>query len=310
VERRGPPENVDDGCGRGPGQTGWLSGVDSLGRPVGAGPVHLDATGRCRGLESIDDRRYDPTQVGSLILGPPLEMSALAGRKAPGYIVSPALNGDDAVLFVPGLGGRTRFVADWNAPGWEPVIRRATWNQPMNLPPLDERGSSLASLLARSGSPRVVLVGHSMGGLVCLEAARRIGSQLRGIVVMCQNPPHRTPLSKLVDLPDLELAEQIGGVPSHVLDNAAALSEYARLWRSEYRLLNRYLESDPRPVLNAPMVAVGATDDPSSNNAQFLEDWQEYTTGRLAVHMIDGGHQMVEQLSAESVHEWVREVCR
>lgn len=230
------------------------------------------------------------------------------GKKAPGYIVRPALDDDDAVIFVPGLGGRTRFVDNWNAPGWEPVIRRATWNQPLNLPPLDERGSSLASLLAGTGTPHVILVGHSMGGLVCLEAAHRLGRRLRGIVVMCQNPPHRTPISELVNLPDLELAEQIGGVPPHVMNNAAVLSEFARLWRSEYRLLNRYLETNPRPVLHAPMIAVGATDDPSSNNMRFLEDWQEYTTDRLAVHMVDGGHQMVEQLSPESVYAWVRDL--
>jgi surfactin synthase thioesterase subunit len=232
---------------------------------------------------------------------------SLDAKKTPGYVVSPALDGSDSVVFVPGLGGRTRFVADWNAPGRELIIRRATWNRPMNLPPIDERGASLAALLARSGSPGVVLVGHSMGGLVCLEAAKHLREQLRGIVIMCQNPPHRTPLSALVDLPDLELADQLG-VPPHVMNNASVLGQYADLWRTEYRLLNRYLESDPRPVLNAPMVAVGATDDPSSNNLHLLEAWQKYTTDRLSVHLVDGGHQMVEQLPPESVHQWVREV--
>lgn len=232
----------------------------------------------------------------------------MGGKKTPGYLISPALDGADAVIFVPGLGGRTRFVDNWNAPGWDPVIRRATWNQPLNLPPIDERGTSLASLLTGAGAASVILVGHSMGGLVCLEAAHRLGRQLRGIVIMCQNPPHRTPLSELVNLPDRELAEQIGGVPPHVMDNAAVLGEYARLWRWEYQLLNRYLESRPRPVLNAPMVAVGATDDPSSNNVQLLQDWQQYTTDRLAVHMAEGGHQMVEQLPPERLYGWVREV--
>lgn len=227
-------------------------------------------------------------------------------RNAAGYIVSPALDGGDAVIFVPGLGGRTKFVDRWNAPGWKPVIRRATWNQPLNLPPIDERGTSLASALTRAGSSNVILVGHSMGGLVCLEAARHLGQQLCGIVLMCQNPPHRTPLSELPNLPDQELAEQLD-VPRHIVDHAPTLSEYARLWRSEYRLLNRYLEARPHPVLNVPMIAVGAADDPSSNNLQFLEGWNEYTTKRLSVQLIDGGHQMVEQLSPESLYEWVGE---
>jgi surfactin synthase thioesterase subunit len=236
----------------------------------------------------------------------PLEMNAVDETKTASYVVSPALDSDDAVIFVPGLGGRTRFVDDWNAPERDPVIRRATWNQPTRLPPIDERGASLASLVAEAGST-VVLVGHSMGGLVCLEAARHLGRQVRGVVVVCQNPPHRTPISGLIHLPDAELAEQLG-VPAHVLSNPAILGEYARLWRAEYQLLNQYLETEPRPVLKAPIVAVGAADDPSSNNVPFLRDWQQYTTESLSVHLHDGGHQVIEDLPPETVHAWIREV--
>jgi surfactin synthase thioesterase subunit len=230
----------------------------------------------------------------------------VGGQEPASYIVSPALDGDQAVIFVPGLGGRTKFVDQWNEPGREPVIRRANWSQPMSVSPIDERGAALASLVAHSGATDVVLVGHSMGGLVCLEAAKHLEQQLRGTVIMCQYPPHRTPLSPLAELPDRALAEEIEA-PPHIVDTAA-LPEYARLWRSEYQLLNRYLESDPRPVLNAPMIAVGATDDASSSNIEYLNDWSHYTTEWLSVQMTDGGHQIVEQLPSETLHEWVRKV--
>jgi surfactin synthase thioesterase subunit len=228
--------------------------------------------------------------------------------KAPAYVVSPEPGDGDCVVFVPGLGGRTKFVAQWNVPGADPVIRKATWNRPLDLPPIDERGRSLAALLAGSAAPGVVLIGHSMGGLVCLEAARHLGDRLRGLVVLCQNPPHRTPFSELIDLPDRELAEQVGGVPPHVLDNEPVLGQYAALWRTEYRLLNAYLDADPRPVLDVPMVVVGALDDPSSNNRTFLEAWRKYTTGGLSVHLVPGGHQVVEDLAPETVRSWVDEV--
>jgi surfactin synthase thioesterase subunit len=237
----------------------------------------------------------------------PLEMNAVDATKTAGYVISPALDGDDAVIFVPGLGGRTRFVDDWNAPGREPVIRRATWNQPLHLPPIDERGAALASLVTDAGAEGVVLVGHSMGGLVCLEAAARLGPRVRGVVVVCQHPPHRTPISPLIHLSDPDLAGHLG-VPPHVLDNPAVLGEYARLWRAEYQLLNGYLEAEPRPVIEAPIVAVGAADDPSSNNVEFLRDWRRYTTGRLSVHLHDGGHQVIEDLPPETVHTWISEV--
>ncbi|MEU7747684.1 alpha/beta fold hydrolase [Nonomuraea sp. NPDC049158] len=230
----------------------------------------------------------------------------MGGQESASYIVSPALDGGQAVIFVPGLGGRTKFVEWWNEPGREPVIRRANWSEPMKVPSVDERGAALAALVADSGATDVVLVGHSMGGLVCLEAAKHLERQLRGIVIMCQYPPHRTPLSPLAELPDRALAEELEA-PSHIMDTAA-LPEYARLWRSEYQLLNRYLETDPHPMLNAPIIAVGAKDDASSWNTECLNDWSQYTREWLSVHMIDGGHQIVEQLPPETLHEWVRKV--
>ncbi|MGI5271587.1 alpha/beta fold hydrolase [Nonomuraea sp. CA-218870] len=227
----------------------------------------------------------------------------MGGQESAHYLVSPPLGDDPAVIFVPGLGGRTKFVDRWNTPGQEPVIRRASWNDPMNVPGIDERGAALASLVTSSGAAQVVLVGHSMGGLVCLEAARHLGGRLRGTVIMCQYPPHRTPLSPLADLPDRALAEEIEA-PPHIRDTTA-LAAYARLWRSEYRLLNRYLESDPRPVLDAPMIAVGATGDASSWNPECLADWSRYTTGSLSVHLVEGGHQIVEELPADTLRAWV-----
>lgn len=230
----------------------------------------------------------------------------MGGQESANYIVSPALDGGPAVIFVPGLGGRTKFVDQWNEPGRLPVIRRANWSEPMSVPSVDERGAALASLITTSGATDVVLVGHSMGGLVCLEAAKHLERQLRGTVIMCQYPPHRTPLSPLAELPDRALAEEIEA-PRHIMDTAA-LPEYARLWRSEYHLLNRYLEADPRPMLHTPIIAVGATGDASSWDTECLNDWNQYTTDEVSVQMVEGGHQMVERLDPETLREWVRKV--
>ncbi|MFI6291269.1 thioesterase II family protein [Nonomuraea sp. NPDC050790] len=232
----------------------------------------------------------------------------MGGQESANYTVYPALDGGPAVVFVPGLGGRTKFVDQWNEAGQEPVIRRATWSEPMSVPAVDERGAALAALIDGSGAGEVVLVGHSMGGLVCLEAGRHLERRLRGVVVMCQYPPHRTPLSPLAELPDRALAEEIEA-PRHIADTAA-LPEYARLWRSEYHLLNRYLEADPRPVLQAPIIAVGAKDDASSWDAACLEDWGRYTTEGATVHLVEGGHQMVEDLDPATLREWINRLTR
>ena len=54
---------------------------------------------------------------------------------------------------------------------------RATWT-------VAQYGDDVAAVVRKLGLDHVVLVGHSMGGPVALEAARRLGSTVAGIVVV------------------------------------------------------------------------------------------------------------------------------
>jgi pimeloyl-ACP methyl ester carboxylesterase len=54
---------------------------------------------------------------------------------------------------------------------------RASWT-------VAQHGDDVAAVVRKLGLDQVVLVGHSMGGPVALEAARRLGSTVKGIVVV------------------------------------------------------------------------------------------------------------------------------
>ena len=54
---------------------------------------------------------------------------------------------------------------------------RATWT-------VEQYGDDVAAVVRKLGLEHVVLVGHSMGGPVALEAARRLGSSVAGVVVV------------------------------------------------------------------------------------------------------------------------------
>jgi pimeloyl-ACP methyl ester carboxylesterase len=77
-----------------------------------------------------------------------------------------------------GHGGSTKSRTDWS---------------------MGNYGEDVATVVRRIANPRVILVGHSMGGTVALEAARRVGDRVIGIIAVDS--------LKSIGLPPLPAAE-------------------------------------------------------------------------------------------------------
>lgn len=96
-----------------------------------------------------------------------------------------------------------------NGAVWHPlaaVLREAGWSHAApSLEPsyrhfaqqLDALDAAVAALAAASGQPRVLLVGHSMGGLLVRAYARRAPQHCAGIVMVAA-PHHGTALGDLI----------------------------------------------------------------------------------------------------------------
>jgi pimeloyl-ACP methyl ester carboxylesterase len=80
-------------------------------------------------------------------------------------------------------------------------------------------GEDVATVVRKISNPQVILVGHSMGGTVALEAARRIGDRVIGIIVV--------DALKSVGLPPLPPAEIDKRVAPFRTDFIGAVRKYA-----------------------------------------------------------------------------------
>ena len=82
--------------------------------------------------------------------------------------------------------------------------------------------AAIARLCARTGSERVILVAHSMGGLVARAWLRRHGAARVARIVTLGTPHHGTALANLAAGTNARQMSRIGGAPSAWLAQLAA----------------------------------------------------------------------------------------
>lgn len=104
-------------------------------------------------------------------------------------------DGRPPVVLLHGIGGgkaqwapqlRQFAAAGWRAVAWDmPGYGESAAPGEFTFAAL---AASLETLLDQLGLPRAVLVGHSMGGMVALEACARFPARIAGLVLACTSP--------------------------------------------------------------------------------------------------------------------------
>ena len=103
--------------------------------------------------------------------------------------------GERALVFLHGVSGGAAGVIDilprLTPPGW----RGLAWDMPgygasAPVEPMtfDSLAGALVDLLDAAGLAQAVLVGHSFGGMVALQAAVRFPERISGLVLACCRP--------------------------------------------------------------------------------------------------------------------------
>lgn len=147
----------------------------------------------------------------------------------------------------------------------------------------------LAAAVEELGSP-VTLFGHSMGGLIAFEVARRLGERVERLLVSASKAP-RLPLGHAPHLGgDDELVDwitRLGGVPAGVEPDMLAL--LLPTLRADLTLVDGYLGAgSPSPVA-VPVTAFAGTDDPLATVEQ-VSAWRDYTTAAFELVTRPGAH--------------------
>ena len=143
-----------------------------------------------------------------------------------------------------------------------------------------------------------VYFGHSLGGLMAFETARRLEQQdldeapLQLVLSGC-SPPHIDksgedgPTWRLGDARFVEKLKDLNGTPQEFLDSPELLELFMPLLRADFRLADEARRSI-RDRTSIPVAVLGGTGDEITR--EELQEWQQYVTAPVSVQMLPGDH--------------------
>ncbi len=218
------------------------------------------------------------------------------------------------IVAVPHAGAGPNSVASWTGlvpPGTEMIFARLPGRETRFAEvPLDDAvlaGARLAAAIAGLPPLPTILLGHSMGALVCYLAAPQV-ARLRGLIVSGLNPPHLPDLcpriSALNDGDFLNALRDLGGLPPGLAKHHEMLTLFLPVLRADFRLVEGYVHRDP-PPLAVPLVAMAGSGDPLAT-PETARGWARHTASRFRVLPYAGDHFAITARGGS----WQDTLCR
>jgi medium-chain acyl-[acyl-carrier-protein] hydrolase len=138
--------------------------------------------------------------------------------------------------------------------------------------------------------------GHSLGALLCFEAARSLRREKQRepfhLFVSATQAPHRRGRDELLStLPKAEFVKKLyefEGTPLEVLQNDELLDLVLPTVRADFELCETYEYHSESP-LDCPITIYGGLEDHEVER-EGLAAWGEMTVGASTVRMFSGGH--------------------
>lgn len=146
------------------------------------------------------------------------------------------------------------------------------------------------------GGVPYALFGHSMGGLVCFEVARRavqlgLAEPVALFLSGRRAPQFPDPERALHLLPEPEFlaaVRALNGIPAEVAAEPGLLELIAPALRGDFAVCENYRYTGER-LLSCPVSVFGGQADPTTT-VPWLEGWREHTTGRFQLRLYPGDH--------------------
>jgi medium-chain acyl-[acyl-carrier-protein] hydrolase len=158
-------------------------------------------------------------------------------------------------------------------------------------PLADELVSALLELPAKP----FAFFGHSFGGLLCFEVARRLhrlGAPLPAeLFVAACPPPHLKPAHDAHRLPERAFKErlrELGGTPAPVLECPELMDLLLPVLRADLTAFETH-DHEPGPPLPIRMTAFGGASDPLVDE-KTLDGWSLHTSERFMIRVFPGDH--------------------
>ncbi|WP_404337988.1 thioesterase II family protein [Sphingomonas sp. MMS12-HWE2-04] len=144
-----------------------------------------------------------------------------------------------------------------------------------------------------------ILHGHCMGALLAFEATKLIEARQRPLpsllVASGRNAPRHASawLSRVPELDDQSLfkeMQEFGGIPKGL--SFAMARDFLTVIRSDQAMFRDYDPGDTK--IDVPILALAGSED-QMTNAAALAEWQNYTSGAVAIEWLEGGHYFLLQ---------------
>ncbi|MEV3985318.1 alpha/beta fold hydrolase [Nonomuraea sp. NPDC049758] len=161
---------------------------------------------------------------------------------------------------------------------------------------------------------RVTLFGHSMGGLLAFEVARRLEAQGRPVALVIASgteaPGTIAALPPYEDVPDETLLAELaddGVVPAEALGNDELMSLMLPVLRADYEVIADYRHHPAGPPLSTPMLVYYGIDEVPDPD-RLRRQWAAAVAGPLGLRGFPGGHFFVHDAREHVIARLVEDV--
>lgn len=149
------------------------------------------------------------------------------------------------------------------------------------------------------------IFGTCTGSLAAYELAQRLvrvrGTRPFHLFVACCRAPHLPDRDQAIhDLSEAALwaeVDRLGGTPAVVSDHPEMKALLSPVLRADFELAETYRYRDA-PPLTCPITAFAGRSD-TIVSPDEIAAWGNHTTGGFAVHMLDGGHYLLETAASD-----------
>ncbi len=156
--------------------------------------------------------------------------------------------------------------------------------------------AGISAVLAEYTDQPYGLFGHSMGGLLAFETARRLRAEDHPapefVIVSGRGAAQMpTPWRAIHHLPEEEFVEQVmtmHGTPAWVFEDEQLRNMVIRLLRADLSVVDTYQYRNEAP-LSCPLTAFTSPGDPLAP-ARHVRAWAEQTVADFRYHEVEGGH--------------------
>jgi len=156
-----------------------------------------------------------------------------------------------------------------------------------------------------------IFFGHSMGGMIAFELARRLSPQPQILFVSAcgapQFPDPNHPLHLLTDSEFIKSLQKLNGLPADVINNSELTQLLLPTLRADFEAIESHKYNFSEDQLKCPIIAFGGCDD-THVSRERLEGWSAQTSASFKSQYFSGDHFFINtarQSVTTSIIDWI-----